>query len=317
MFLPLHLARQPLAARLSSSLVNFESRLGPIGIGSTLPPLFLRSYAEQTGKTLKFKKRPKQLLVRNKTYESELDEDDYIPRWKKKKMKAAHKVIPESELLTEFRQCWLTNSHIQSDALLEYSLSDKVTTTLSAQMCEVLFESYRKRKKSDYSERLLEIMAAKKIPMTEYIFWNLLCSYQKCNLKKMLENFANLKQQFPPTHKIFTSLIFKLASFGKFEHIPTYLEEMKNAGLQPDLEVYNSIIVALARCGMIEEMKEYYNKMKKEGITPDTTTFNAQIELLARKKKYGHVGSLLKDMRDKGVPSDFETYKLLAVYQQR
>lgn len=117
-----------------------------------------------------------------------------------------------------------------------------------------------------------------------------------------------------PAHlKIYTTVARILAQNGRNEEIASLKEQMKEAGIEPDVSFYNALFESYAHQGLVTEISKGLLQMQETGIKPDHITYEKLILAHLREENMGleRPTQILKDMIREGLPIGAATFKNL------
>ncbi|KAK4416539.1 Pentatricopeptide repeat-containing protein, mitochondrial [Sesamum alatum] len=99
---------------------------------------------------------------------------------------------------------------------------------------------------------------------------------------------------------------------GKPEAVKALMEEMENAGIQPDTISYNYLITCYCLNGMMDEAKKVYDDLSKaKGLNPNAATFRTLIFHLCKKGRFVTAYKVFKKSVKVHKIPDFNTLKYL------
>lgn len=92
-------------------------------------------------------------------------------------------------------------------------------------------------------------------------------------------------------------------------------EEMKGAGIEPDMRAYNILMDAYGNGLQWERALATYDEMKAAGIQPDVGTYNVLIDACTKGAQWERAMAMLQEMKSAGVEPNRDTYNtLIALY---
>ncbi|KAK7385847.1 hypothetical protein VNO78_31763 [Psophocarpus tetragonolobus] len=136
-----------------------------------------------------------------------------------------------------------------------------------------------------------------------------LCKYGHVRLA--VEVFNKNKHTFAPTVKIYTVLIYGWCKLGKVKMAQTFLKEMIERGIEPNVVTYNVLLNGVCRKvslhpenrfeRTIRNAEEVFDQMRSSGIEPDVTSFSILLHVYSRAHKPQLVLDKLSLMKEKGI----------------
>jgi pentatricopeptide repeat protein len=92
-------------------------------------------------------------------------------------------------------------------------------------------------------------------------------------------------------------------------------EEMKAAGVQPDVRAYNILMDAYGNGLQWERALAAYDEMKAAGMQPDVGTYNVLMDACTKAAQWERAMAMLEEMKSAGVEPNRDTYNtLIALY---
>jgi pentatricopeptide repeat protein len=88
--------------------------------------------------------------------------------------------------------------------------------------------------------------------------------------------------QLKPDKQVYTSMLDYCAVTNHMDHASEILDEMRNAGLQPNLITFNVLLKGAAKCGDISLVEQYFTELKQMRLRPTAPTFVAIFFAISR-----------------------------------
>ncbi|XP_027904394.1 pentatricopeptide repeat-containing protein At2g13420, mitochondrial-like [Vigna unguiculata] len=136
-----------------------------------------------------------------------------------------------------------------------------------------------------------------------------LCKYGYVRLA--VEVFNRNRTTFPPSVKMYTVLIYGWCKLGKVKMAQTFLNEMIERGIEPNVVTYNVLLNGVCRKvslhpeerfeRTIRNAEEVFDQMRKNRIEPDVTSFSILLHVYSRAHKPDLVLDKLRLMKEKGI----------------
>merc|ERR1719169_31264 len=102
---------------------------------------------------------------------------------------------------------------------------------------------------------------------------------------------------------------------GDVERAEQWLNNMLEAGVEPNVITFNAVVAACAKAGHGERCEQWIEKMQRAGITPNSFTYNSAAKPYVAKGNHSKVEKLMGDMRKTHLPmDDFCLTSLLYAY---
>ncbi|CAH9076609.1 unnamed protein product [Cuscuta europaea] len=99
---------------------------------------------------------------------------------------------------------------------------------------------------------------------------------------------------------------------GEVEMVKALIEEMLDAGLNPDAISYNCLISCYCKKGMMDEAKKVYDTLGSKGCSPNIATFKTLLFYLCKQGRYMTAYKVFKTSVKVHKLPDFDTLKCLA-----
>ena len=92
--------------------------------------------------------------------------------------------------------------------------------------------------------------------------------------------FKDMRVQFTPTLKHFTSLLYGWCKEGQLIEAKFVLVQMREAGFEPDIVVYNNLLSGYAQLGKMSDAFDVLKEMRRKGCEPNATSYTILIKCL-------------------------------------
>ena len=114
---------------------------------------------------------------------------------------------------------------------------------------------------------------------------------------------AEIEAQLPPLRgaKEWNQLIGAHAKVGLGKRALGMLDEMREAGVAPDVYSYSRAISICEKSGEWQRALSLLDEMRGEGVAPNVINYNASISACGRGGQWERAVSLLGEMREAGV----------------
>lgn len=146
----------------------------------------------------------------------------------------------------------------------------------------------------------------------EHVFGCLLDALCKNgSVKEAALLFEDMRVQFPPNLKHFTSLLYGWCKVGKLIEAKFVLVQMRKDGFEPDIVVYNNLLNGYAIAGKMEDAFDLLREMKRKGCDPNATSYTTLIQALCGKERMEEAMRVFIDMCRNGCAADVVTYTTL------
>ncbi|KAG5053184.1 hypothetical protein GLYMA_02G271600v4 [Glycine max] len=149
----------------------------------------------------------------------------------------------------------------------------------------------------------------KTTPQDFCVLLDTLCKYGHVRLA--VEVFNKNKHTFPPTVKMYTVLIYGWCKIGRIKTAQSFLNEMIDKGIEPNVVTYNVLLNGVCRKvslhpeerfeRTIRNAEEVFDQMRESGIEPDVTSFSILLHVYSRAHKPQLVLDKLSLMKEKGI----------------
>ncbi|KAJ8763842.1 hypothetical protein K2173_003624 [Erythroxylum novogranatense] len=196
----------------------------------------------------------------------------------------------------KFEHIWDVLIEIKrKDPSLISSRTIQVVLARIAKLCSVrqTVESFRKFKKL--------------VPVFDITCFNALLR-TLCQEKSMTDArnvYHQLKKGYRPNLQTFNIL---LSGWKSSEEAESFLEEMIELGVKPDIVTYNSLIDVYSKSREIQKAYRMLKKMREEDITPDVITYTIIIGGLGLIGQPDKARYVLKEMEEYGCHPDVAAY---------
>lgn len=117
--------------------------------------------------------------------------------------------------------------------------------------------------------------------------------------------YHSLKRDFRPDLQTFNIL---LSGWKSSEEAESFLEEMKEMGVKPDLVSYNCLVDVYCKNREMEKAFKTVDKMREEEIYPDVFTYTSLIGGLGLIGQPDKAKNILKEMKEAGSHPDVAAY---------
>nr|DAD29277.1 TPA_asm: hypothetical protein HUJ06_030745 [Nelumbo nucifera] len=146
----------------------------------------------------------------------------------------------------------------------------------------------------------------------EHVFGCLLDALCKNgSVKEAASLFEDMRIQFTPTLKHFTSLLYGWCREGKLMEAKYILVQMREAGFEPDIVVYNNLLSGYALAGKMLDAFDLLQEMKSKGCNPNPTSYTILIQALCSKEKMEEAMRVFVEMQRNSCVADVVTYTTL------
>ncbi|KAF4351226.1 hypothetical protein F8388_000402 [Cannabis sativa] len=146
----------------------------------------------------------------------------------------------------------------------------------------------------------------------EYVFGCLLDALCKNDsVKEAASLFEDMKIQFKPSLKHFTSLLYGWCREGKLMEAKVVLIQMREAGFEPDIVVYNNLLGGYSHAGKMADAYDLLKEMKGKGCVPTAVSYTILIQALCKHEKMEEAMRIFIDMERSGCHADAMTYTTL------
>ncbi|KAL2499293.1 Pentatricopeptide repeat-containing protein [Abeliophyllum distichum] len=135
-----------------------------------------------------------------------------------------------------------------------------------------------------------------------------------CKKRRALEAqafFDSLKDKFELDVVLYTSLVHGWCRAGNISEAERVFQEMKMAGIQPNVYTYTIVIDALCRCGQITRAHDVFSEMIDVGCVPNTITFNNLMRVHVKAGRTEKVLQVYNQMKRLSCEPDVITYNFL------
>ncbi|KAG4962106.1 hypothetical protein JHK86_038974 [Glycine max] len=136
-----------------------------------------------------------------------------------------------------------------------------------------------------------------------------LCKYGHVRLA--VEVFNKNKHIFPTIVKIYTALIYGWCKLGSVKMAQTFLKDMIDKGIEPNVVTYNVLLNGVCRKvslhpeevfeRTIRNAEEVFDQMRESGIEPEVTSFSILFHVNSRAHMPQLVLDQLRLMKEKGI----------------
>ncbi|XP_057981423.1 putative pentatricopeptide repeat-containing protein At5g65820 [Malania oleifera] len=146
----------------------------------------------------------------------------------------------------------------------------------------------------------------------EHVFGCLLDALCKNgSVKEAASLFEDMRIQFTPTLKHFTSLLYGWCREGKLMEAKFVLIQMKEAGFEPDVVVYNNLLNGYAVARKMADAYDLLKEMRRKGCEPNAASFTILIQALCSMEKMDEAMRVFVEMQRSGCEADVVTYTTL------
>ena len=146
----------------------------------------------------------------------------------------------------------------------------------------------------------------------EYVFGCLLDALCKNgSVKEAASLFEDMRIQFTPSLKHFTSLLYGWCREGKLMEAKFVLVQMREAGFEPDIVVYNNLLAGYCHAGKMADAYGLLKEMRGKGCVPNVTSYTILIQALCKQDKMEEAMRVFVDMQRSGCNADVMTYSTL------
>ncbi|KAG9440664.1 hypothetical protein H6P81_020829 [Aristolochia fimbriata] len=183
---------------------------------------------------------------------------------------------------------------------------------LSPEVFILLMRRFASAKLVEKAIQVLEEMPKYGCEADEYVFGCLLDALCKNGaVKEAAKLFDDMRMQFQPNLKHFTSLLYGWCREGKLLEAKHVLVQIKEAGFQPDIVVYNNLLSGYSAAGKMQDGYELLKEMKRKGCEPNATSYTILIQALCAKDSMDEAMLVFVDMGRNGCRADIVTYTTL------
>jgi pentatricopeptide repeat protein len=131
-------------------------------------------------------------------------------------------------------------------------------------------------------------------------------------LEGAVEAFEDMKTAgVHPDVNVYSGLITAYGNAGRCERAGEVLEAMKAAGVQPDAVTYSTLITTHSKARQWDLALAAFDAMKAAGIPPDSVAYNALISMYANGGQWELARAVLTTMRAAGVRPNVISYTTL------
>ncbi|XP_068657335.1 pentatricopeptide repeat-containing protein At3g49730 [Aristolochia californica] len=183
---------------------------------------------------------------------------------------------------------------------------------ISPEVFIVLMRRFASVKLVDKAIQVLEEMPKYGCEADEYVFGCLLDALCKNGaVKEAAKLFEDMRMQFQPNLKHFTSLLYGWCREGKLLEAKHVLVQIKEAGFEPDIVVYNNLLSGYSAAGKMQDGYELLKEMINKGCEPNATSYTILIQALCAKDSMEEAMLVFVDMGRNGCRADVVTYTTL------
>ncbi|KAL2945296.1 hypothetical protein RDABS01_006054 [Bienertia sinuspersici] len=123
--------------------------------------------------------------------------------------------------------------------------------------------------------------------------------------------FDSLKDKFELDVVIYTSLINGWCKVGDISEAERVFDDMKMAGIEPNVYTYTVVIDALCRHGQITRAHDVFSEMIDKGCQPNAVTFNNLMRVHVKSRNTEKVLQVYNQMKRLGCSPDVITFNFL------
>jgi len=118
-----------------------------------------------------------------------------------------------------------------------------------------------------------------------------------------------------PNIVTYNTLINKHQETGQLDRASALLSSMAASGVRPDVVTYSSLIDGLSRSLRHRQAERLWGQMRKQGVQPDVTTYNIIVRMYCRTHRPREARATIRDMVARQLVPSAATYApIIAVY---